>query len=240
MKIGLRKIENVNILDIYGRIDINCSEIIEISSQIVKAGQPNIIFNLENVEQIDYNGLSVLAISYKNVINHGGNLKLCNVPLQIMELFRVVRLDSVFSIYQKEQSAILSFHNKDIEIEEKLLRRRFERIGIHLENKYWRVGLETKQYKGTILNISGAGLYLYAKDTLPLHSEVAIELWLPEQNKPLLITGTVIWLADKEIQLHVYPGMGISLVDLEHTKQKAIVDFVEKNASHRSNINPAA
>ena len=106
MAIRIRGAGGVEILDVDGNIDINSSELIEAIGSLVSSGKLNILVNFENVDMVDYSGLSILAIAYKNVTNHNGKMKLSRVPLPVIELLKVVKLDSVFEIYSDEMSAI--------------------------------------------------------------------------------------------------------------------------------------
>src|SRR3990167_7477290 len=109
MSIRVREVSNINILDIEGNININSADIIETVGWLVNTGKLNIILNLENVGLVDYSGLSILAVAYKNVANHKGKLKFLHVPLSVIELFRIVRLDSVFDTHSSEEEAVKSF-----------------------------------------------------------------------------------------------------------------------------------
>ena len=68
MKIQVRTNENISILDISGSIDIDSAEIIEVTCQLLRYKNTDILFNFEEVESIDYNGLSILVIAYKNIL----------------------------------------------------------------------------------------------------------------------------------------------------------------------------
>ena len=48
--------------------------------------------------------------------------------------------------------------------------------------------------------------------------------------------GRVIWLADKELQPHAYPGMGVEFVNLDKHTQTKIIDFIDKHLVLRSKI----
>src|SRR3989338_4584885 len=102
MAIRAREVDSVNILDVEGNIDINSSDIIETVGWLVNTGKLNIILNFENVDLVDYSGLSVLAIAYKSIVNHHGKLKFLHVPLPVIELFKIVRLDTVFETHVDE------------------------------------------------------------------------------------------------------------------------------------------
>ncbi|MFA6320664.1 MAG: PilZ domain-containing protein [Candidatus Omnitrophota bacterium] len=234
MSIRIREQDDINILDIDGRIDINSSELIEMVGWLVNSGKLSIIFNFENVDVVDYNGLSILAIAYKNIINHNGKLKLLNVPISVVEMLKVVKLDSVFEIYSDEETAISSF--TESEVQKMHLRRKFPRLDIHLNVKYQMVSdnRNPKSFNGNVLNISAAGLYIYTKHTLPVGTLLDLHFVMPDSAAVLDATGRVSWLADKELQPHAYPGMGVSFSHLTMEKERAIVDFIDKNVSHRA------
>lgn len=234
MPIRIREQDNVYILDIDGRIDINSSEIIEMVGWLVNSGKLNIILNLENVDMVDYNGLSIMAIAYKNIINHKGKLRLLNPPLSMTEMIKVVKLDTVFEIFQDEETAIGSFAESTAQ---KLnLRRKFPRLDIHINVEYRMSGerRDNKAFNGSVLNISASGIYVYTHNTLPIGTLVDLKFAIPGTDAALAAAGRVSWMADKELQLHAYPGMGISFFRLTPEKERAILEFIDKNITHRA------
>lgn len=234
MAIKFRETGNITIIDIEGNVDINSSDIIEMIGYFLSSGRLNFILNLENVNLVDYSGLSVLAIAYKNVVNHKGKMKFLHVGSQIIELFKMVKLEAVFETYSDEESAIKSFYEE--ELSSLPLRRKFKRLDISLRVKYWLVGSHRrpKVFSGEILNISAAGIYIFSKYTFPINSQLEAELILPGDIKFLDASIRVIWLADKELQPHFYPGMGTAFVHLTPEKEKIIIDFIDKNITHRA------
>ena len=234
MPIKIRERDNVHILDIDGRIDINSSELIEMVGWLVSSGKINIIMNFENVDIVDYNGLSVLVIAYKNVLNHKGRMKFMHVPLPAVELLKIVKLDSVFEIYDGEDVAVNSFFNE--EMNKLRLRRKFIRLDIHLGVKYRLFGDQKKPkiFDGDVLNVSAAGLYIYSPYTFPVNSQLDLEFVLPNIGPALEATGRVIYISDKQLQPHAYPGMGVGFIHLTPEKERAILDFIDKNVTHRS------
>ena len=234
MAVRIREVDSISIMDIDGKIDINSSDIIEMVGWLVASGKINIVVNLESADMIDYNGLSILAIAYKNVLNHKGKLKFINVPLSAIELFKVVKLETVFEIYADEESAVNSFSEEDVD---KLhLRRRFQRLEIHLNVKYKIAGTQgkPKPFEGKALNLSAAGLYIYTPHTFPINSILDMEFGIPGRTVTLEAAGKVSWLADKEIQPHSCPGMGVSFIHLTPEREKAIAEFIDKNITHRA------
>jgi Tfp pilus assembly protein PilZ len=63
----------------------------------------------------------------------------------------------------------------------------------------------------------------------------AVELdMILEFKKPLIIKGTVIWIADKDLQPDFYPGIGVAFENIPSRVQENIIEFIEKNTVHRS------
>ncbi|MDD5174312.1 MAG: STAS domain-containing protein [Candidatus Omnitrophota bacterium] len=233
MPARFRESGNITILDIEGNVDINSSDIIESVGYLLNSGKSNFIFNLENVNLVDYSGLSVLAIAYKNILNHKGKARFIHVSAQVIELFKMVKLEGVFETYADEESAIRSFYEESSGMAH--LRRRFKRLDMHLKIKYWVVGSQKrpKVFEGEVVNMSAAGLCVFSKYTFPVNSLLEIELIHRGEIIFLNSTAKVIWIADKELQPHFYPGMGIAFVHLSADNEKLIIDFIDKNITHR-------
>ena len=136
MHLSVREVAKVNVLSVDGQIDINSSEIIETVGWLLKHNRLKIVCDLGNVTMLDYSGLSILAITYKSVINHKGQIIFCCVPLHVQQLFRLVRLEDVFLMYDTEELAIKGFDTAS-KIEQLKLRRRFKRLDMHREMKYY-------------------------------------------------------------------------------------------------------
>lgn len=237
MKINIRYEDSVVILDISGEIDINSSTLIETIGDLLKKGISKIIINLNDVNFIDYNGLSVLAIAYKSVLNGKSIVKLTHVPLHIMELLRIVKLDNVFSIYKNIDKALESFETKekpsgDEDQLEQPLRRRFQRLGMDLSAYYRKSnGKENPLYSGLADNISGAGLFLRGINILPAGTKVDLDIVLSETKKCVSVKGIIVWLADKQLQPDFYPGMGVQFLNFDAKKQEELLGFIERQAA---------
>lgn len=234
MSIRFREAGNVIVIDAEGNIDINSSDIIETVGYFLNTGKTYFIMNMENVNMVDYSGLSVMAITYKNVVNHKGKMKFMHVSPQAIELFKLVKLDNVFEVYPDEESAISSFYEPGAETAH--LRRRFKRLDLHLKVRFWIVGSQKrpKIFEGEILNLSAAGIYIFTKYTFPINSQLELEINLPGEIRFLDASGRVMWLADKELQPHCFPGMGVAFFHLTSEQEKTIIEFIDKNITHRA------
>jgi len=234
MEIRKRFVKNIVVLYVSGEININSAEFIEETGSIIREGIGKILCNFANVELLDYNGLSILAIAYKNVTNQGGLLKFTNVPAHVKELFRITRLEGTFDMYEDEKIALKSFDSSD-KIDKLTLRRRFKRIDLASSIRYKKgLSSEEKLARGKVTNLSGNGLFIHSKETFPVATEICMEITLGDARKPALLSGTVLWLADRTLQPHAYPGMGVGFTNLETETQQKIINFIDKNLTQRS------
>lgn len=234
MEIRVRRNGSIIVLDITGRIDVNSAAIIETVGSIIREGYCDILCNFEEVESIDYMGVSVLVIAYKEVINNNGRMKFTSIPAQLKGIFSIAGLDRVIELYGTEELAIESFkEDKAIENIKKLqLRRRFKRlpidIKIELKGKYENPPVCVKV---DILNLSGVGAYIYGCDKFKLGDVVILKLKLPPKSSELEIEATVVWLSDKQVQHHLHPGMGVQFYNISASVQEKLVDFIDRNLS---------
>jgi len=237
IKIKVRESRGISIIDIEGRIDINASGVIETIGSLIRNNKLRILCNFDNVELVDYSGLSILAIAFKNVSNHKGSMKFCNVQLHVKELFKVVQMDKVFHCYENEELALRNFDEKMVQIEKLVLRRKFKRLEITISVDYNVITdklVEIVIHSGKVMNISGAGLFIYSPDLFPVRTKVHLEISIPGEIAPLGMDGMVIWMADKSLQPHCYPGMGVKFIEVDSEKQKDILEFIDRNVTHRS------
>jgi len=232
VKVKAREKKGIVILDLEGSIDINASTIVEAVGWVLKNKTRSMVFNFASVDVVDYIGVSILAVAYKNIINHKGKMRICNVPLHLKNLFNVVGLTRVFTFFSNEDEAIRSLNGEDkiSEILKKKLRRRFKRIPYFARIEYRPSGMKHLEFdQGKIVNISAIGLFIHSKNIFPVDQvlDTRIHLFSPEQI--LEVQTKVVWLADHQIQPREYPGMGLEYHEIGSDQQKIIVDFVEKN-----------
>lgn len=236
LDLKLREAKEITIIDIEGRIDLNASELIELVGWLLKRGKKKILLNFEHVDALDYSGLSVLAIAYKNVRNHEGILKFVSVPLHIEKLLRIAQLLDVFELHQEEEVALSSFNETRFQPHLPPLRRRFKRLEVvNIAVRYLPVYRKGDPFlEGKAFNLGGEGLFLYAQKVFPLNTELILELHFPKENLPFVTEGTVAWLADKELQPHNFPGMGVQFKKLDSKQQKLLIEFIDRNVVQRS------
>ncbi len=235
MKINIREVENIVILDIEGSIDINASDFVETVGWALVTKSKNILCNFEGINLIDYVGISLIAVAYKNVLNHKGKMKLVHVPSHVQKLFSVVGLDKVFDYYENEETAIKSFKEEELfsHILEQRLRRRFKRVPLQRTIEYKQKYAANLAYlKGKIENLSAIGAFIIAEKIFSVGEMLTTRLHLEPVPGILEVDAKVVWEADKEIQPVESPAMGIEFHDISQRAQEQIIDFVERNLSH--------
>jgi len=237
MEIKARQANNIIILDLSGRIDVDSANLVEVVGQCIRDGYNDILCNFEDVDFIDYMGISVIVIAYKEVINSKGRMKFTNIPAHIKGVFSVSDLDRVIDIYATEELAINSFREDKIieNIKRMQLRRRFKRlpidIKIEIRGKYAKSPVCMKV---DILNLSAVGAFIFGCDKFKLGDEVILKVKLAPKFEEIELEAKVVWLPDKQIQLHFHPGMGVEFYNIPTSVQQKLLEFIERNLSFMS------
>ena len=114
LKISVRQVENVAVLDLSGRITLGeaSGALRDAIKEVLAKDQTNILLNLADVTYIDSSGLGELVGGFATVNNRGGRLKLMNVQKRVHDLMHITKLYSVFEVHSDEPSAIRSFQSK--------------------------------------------------------------------------------------------------------------------------------
>jgi anti-anti-sigma factor len=234
MEIRVRASDNILILDLSGIIDVNSANLVETIGQCIRDGYSDILCNLEEVSAIDYMGLSVIAIAYKEVVNNEGRIKFVNVSAQLSNLLSITGLNRTIESYPTEELAINSFkEDKIIEnIKKMQLRRRFKRLPLDLKAEIRPKYASHPVCSGIdILNLSAVGAYIFGCDKFKLGDEVILKFNIPPKNEVMELDAKVVWLCDRQIQPQLYPGMGVEFYDIETSLQGRLLEFIERNLS---------
>ncbi len=237
LEIKIRQISNAIILDLSGRIDVDSANLVEVVGQCVHDGYTDILCNLEDIDSMDYMGVSVIVIAYKEVINHKGRMKLLNIPVHLRGMFTVSGIERVIEIYASEDLALNSFkEDKAIEnIKKMQLRRRFKRLPIDLK-----IELKSKTdscaecFKADIINLSAVGAFIFGCDNFKLGDQVILKMKLTPKPGELELEARVVWVPDKTVQLHEYPGIGIEFCNISSENQRKLIEFIDRNLSFMS------
>jgi anti-sigma B factor antagonist len=111
MKIVERKVSDVVILDLHGKIMIGEGDdaLREAVTRLVDGGSTKIVLNLADVPYVDSAGLGEIVRCYTTVSRKGGRLKLLHLTKKIKDLLAITKLLTVFETYDSEEEAVKSF-----------------------------------------------------------------------------------------------------------------------------------
>ena len=102
--------EGVTILALKGRITVGeVTPVRDKITELAAAGHKQVVLDLHHVDYIDSTGLGNLVISYTQVKNAGGALKLLHLNKRNVELLALTRLHTIFEVFAEETDAVNSF-----------------------------------------------------------------------------------------------------------------------------------
>ena len=106
-----RKVEEVNIVDLSGRITIGEGTLTlkETVRALLQKSEPKILLNLGDITYIDSSGIGELVSSFTMAGKKGGKLKLLNLTKKVHDLLSITKLLTVFEVFDDEATAIKSF-----------------------------------------------------------------------------------------------------------------------------------
>ncbi len=111
-KIGVEYAKNATIATLMDErvledIDVQALED-SIMPLIEETSGTNLVINFCDVKFLTSAVLGLLIRVSKKIYESGGQLKLCGINPQILEIFKITRLDRVFDIYEDQEKAIQS------------------------------------------------------------------------------------------------------------------------------------
>jgi anti-sigma B factor antagonist len=80
----------------------------EIIRDVLNQGGRKMLLNLTNVSYIDSSGIGELVGAFNTVQREGGQLKLLNPAVRVVNVLRITRLDHFFPVETDEAAAIQS------------------------------------------------------------------------------------------------------------------------------------
>ena len=109
--INERRIEDVTVLDLKGRIRITggTKGLHKSIRRLVEDGKTRILLNLSQVTHMDLSGLDELVASCVTAGKQGGEIKLLHLTEQMRKVITTANLSALFDIYDNEYDAIASF-----------------------------------------------------------------------------------------------------------------------------------
>lgn len=105
-----RRIEEVTVLDLQGRFDLNAiPKVGDLLDQMTSSGWVKLVINLRQVKFIDSMALATLVRITKRCRQRGGDVRLYGLQQPVRVIFELTRLDRAFDLFDDEEAAIRSF-----------------------------------------------------------------------------------------------------------------------------------
>ena len=110
MKINNRQIADVTILDISGRVVAGEAALLRDSIRnLIARGERNVVLNLAEAPYIDSAGIGELVSALVAVRRQSGCLGLLNLTRRVRDTLGMVKLLTVFQVFDSEEEALASF-----------------------------------------------------------------------------------------------------------------------------------
>ena len=102
-----REVGGRTVVAVGGEIDVyTAPKLRDTITELVAAGNYDLIIDMEQVESVDSTGLGVLVGGLKKVRAHDGSLHLvCNQD-RLLKIFRITGLAKVFTIHESADAAL--------------------------------------------------------------------------------------------------------------------------------------
>ncbi|MGV7930746.1 MAG: STAS domain-containing protein [Spirochaetota bacterium] len=111
MDLKTRKVDNVIVVYLHGKLDVHVSADVEkeINRIIEQEAQSSLLLNLGQVEYMSSSGLRIFVSTMRVLKESKRKLKLCNMNNAVKKIFEVVELMDMFEVYETEEEALRHF-----------------------------------------------------------------------------------------------------------------------------------
>ena len=109
--INIEKINDVTAISFKDDNKLNVTVTQKIKTEIVKAIVPGskIVLDLNGISYIDSTGFGMLLSVLRHCKNNNSALKLCNISAEVMELIKLLQLQSIFDIRANVEECVNNF-----------------------------------------------------------------------------------------------------------------------------------
>jgi anti-sigma B factor antagonist len=88
---------------------VNADSIKSELNQLFSDSGKKVALNLKNIEFVDSSGFACFLSAMKTANNNYGDFKIYNINSEVLRLFQLLHLDSVFEICENEEECLASF-----------------------------------------------------------------------------------------------------------------------------------
>jgi anti-sigma B factor antagonist len=111
VEIDVRTQDQVKIVRLRGKLNLGASldRTNETLKDLVNAGESRFVLDLQEVPMIDSSGIGLLVRYLTAAKQQGGSLKLLNPSKFALQTLKLVRVLSLFEVFEDQQIAVASF-----------------------------------------------------------------------------------------------------------------------------------
>jgi len=111
VEIDVRTQDQVKIVRLRGKLNLGAAldRANETLKDLVNAGESRLLLDLQEVPMIDSSGIGLLVRYLTAAKQHGGSLKLLNPSKFALQTLKLVRVLSLFEVFEDQQAAVASF-----------------------------------------------------------------------------------------------------------------------------------
>ncbi len=110
-------------------------------------------------------------------------------------------------------------------------KRLHRRLALDVEVKWHRKkdkSSSSKAYMFRTKNFARHGLFLKTDKKFRLGMDMDLEFMLPTVSHPVLVSGKVAWIADKDRNPTYYPGIGVKFTKIDPEDKKDLTKFLNR------------
>jgi len=111
MKVDVRHVEDVIIVDLEGRLVMGVGDELlrDVMNEIVAEGWTKIVLNLRQVTIMDSSGIGEVVSSWKLAQRFGGGVKLLRPAPSVKRTLKLTQILPLLEVFEDEDEAIASF-----------------------------------------------------------------------------------------------------------------------------------
>ncbi len=111
MQLQTKKIGNIIVIYLTGRLDVQLSISIEKEIHQLIQSEPgcHMLLNLADVKYMSSSGIRIFVSTMRILKENSKMLKLCNLNEPVKKIFEIVELLDMFEVYDTEEEAINTF-----------------------------------------------------------------------------------------------------------------------------------
>lgn len=111
MKFDRERIGNVEVIALpVSTLDVTNSPEFKRDIEPFIKENPRTVLDMVNIKFVDSSGCGAILSCLRKARAENGDVRMCNVADQIVELFKLIRLDRIIEVHKTKEAAVNSFN----------------------------------------------------------------------------------------------------------------------------------